>query len=172
MGKTACAFLICAAVVAGCGSGGVPSGHPVPTLSAVPCSYTADGVIGVQTTPPAGFRAVLKNIRVMTTSLEQAAPMPPGKWPYFSKTAMLIWAGTGPVSVSVPASWRGRAAISWGSFGQVETLTLGACASPGGVWDAFAGGLYLRTTKACVPVQFRLGGRTVTVTYGVGRECR
>jgi hypothetical protein len=188
MGKTACLLVLCAAVVVGCTSGasgprgtsGTSGTRAVTGASATggglaqsaACSYTSNSAIGYSATPPAGFQTVLRKIMVMPASPQPATSAGQGSWAYFSKTAVLIRAGTGPVLVSVPSSWRGRAAITWGSAGQVESLTLTACAQPAGVWDVFAGGLYLRTNKGCVPVQFRLGGRTVTVTYGVGRDCR
>jgi len=179
MGKTACVLVMGAAVVAGCTSG-TSGTRPVTRASttggglaqSAACSSTSNSAIGYSATPAAGFRTVLKRVMVMPTSPQPAASAGQGKWAYFSKTAVLIRAGTGPVSVSVPPSWRGRAAITWGSAGQVESLTLTACAQPGDVWDVFAGGLYLRTNKACVPVQFRLGGHTDTVIYSVGRDCQ
>ena len=134
--------------------------------------YTSNSAIGYNATAPAGFQTVLKKVMVMPTSPQPATSAGPGRWAYFSKTDVLIRAGTGPVSVSVPPSWRGRAAITWGSVGQVESLTLTACARPGDGWDVFAGGLYVRTNKACVPVRFRLGGHTDTVIYDIGRDCR
>jgi hypothetical protein len=179
MGKTACVLVMGAAVVVGCTSG-TSGTRPVTRAStaggglaqSAACSYTSNSAIGYSATPPAGFRTVLKRVMVMLTSPQPAASAGQGKWAYFSKTAVLIRAGTGPVSVSVPPSWRGRAAITWGSAGQAESLTLTACAQPGDVWDVFAGGLYLRTNKACVPVRFRLGGHTDTVIYSVGRDCQ
>jgi hypothetical protein len=68
-------------------------------------------------------------------------------------------------------SWRQRARIDFGRDNG-STLTLTACSQrPAGLWDAYAGGLYLRTAAACVPVVFRIGNRSAAVYFSVGRNC-
>jgi hypothetical protein len=171
-------LLLCAVMVAGCASGvhsAPPSAQPStsasePVLAQSPVCAT-NYAIGTDATVPAGFRVVLGDVATQVTDVGEGEPAGSGEtWPYFAKRGLLIPAGIGPISVSVPKSWRRRAAIEWGT-GPSSTLTLSACGSPPGVWDAFAGGLYLRTRIACVPVQFRVGKRTATVTYDIGRQC-
>jgi hypothetical protein len=75
------------------------------------------------------------------------------------------------VSVSVPESWRQRAAITWGTSGTVSSLRLTACLRPPGIWGFYAGGVYVRSAGACVPLVFRIGTRSATVRFSVGRPC-
>jgi hypothetical protein len=44
-------------------------------------------------------------------------------------------------------------------------------AASGRVWDGYAGGFYLRSAAACVPLVFRIGDRSTTVLFSVGRRC-
>lgn len=94
-----------------------------------------------------------------------------GPWRYWQKRAILIRTRTGPVTVTVPASWRHRAALTYGTAGIVGSLVLTACQDPPDVWDAYAGGLYLRHRTNCVPLIFRLGKRTTTVRISVTSRC-
>ena len=41
---------------------------------------------------------------------------------------------------------------------------------PGG-WNPYAGGFVLRSPTACVPLMFRVGDRTATVRFGIGKRC-
>jgi hypothetical protein len=116
---------------------------------------------------------VLGRVAVDAGDVGRPVPVPGNEpWRYWQKRGLLILAGTGPVSVSVPSSWRGRAAITWGDNGIVSSLVLTACRVPSGVWDAFAGGIYTRTVTACVPLVFTLGGRSVTVRFNLTGRCR
>jgi hypothetical protein len=172
-GQMSWLLLLCAVIVAGCTSGapaGSPSAKPSTELAQSPECPT-NYAVGYDATVPAGFRVVLGDVATQAGVAQEGEPTGPGQmWPYFAKRGLLVPAGIGPVWVSVPGSWRRRAAVDWGS-GPGSRVTLTACGSPAGVWDAFAGGLYLRTRIACVPVQFRVGARTTTVTYDIGRRC-
>jgi hypothetical protein len=171
-------LLLCTVIVAGCTSGGLsapPSAQPStsasqPALAQSPECPT-NYAVGYDASVPARFRVVLGDVATQVADVGEGEPAGSGEtWPYFAKRGLLIPAGIGPVWISVPKSWRRRAAVDWGT-GPSSTITLSACGSPPDVWDAFAGGLYLRTRIACVPVQFRVGERTATVTYDVGRRC-
>ena len=37
---------------------------------------------------------------------------------------------------------------------------------------AYAGGFFLRSPSVCVPLIFRVGARSATVRFGIGRRCR
>jgi hypothetical protein len=78
------------------------------------------------------------------------------------------------VLVSVPATWRTRAAISWGDAPTASALVFPSCppSSSLGDWNPYAGGFHLGSRSACVPLVFRVGERTATVRFGVGRRCR
>jgi hypothetical protein len=43
--------------------------------------------------------------------------------------------------------------------------------TPQGNWSAYAGGFYLRTSGACVPLVFNNGRQTTTVRFGIGAHC-
>jgi hypothetical protein len=138
------------------------------------CGYQPSGVTGYMRSPgfAAGARLVLGRISVDAGDADSPVLVQGnGPWRYWHKRGILILAGTGPVSVSVPSSWRGRAAITWGSNGIVSSLVLTTCREPPGVWDAYAGGVYTRTVIACVPLVFTLGARSVTVRLSLSGRC-
>jgi hypothetical protein len=81
---------------------------------------------------------------------------------------LVIRGNAAPVTVSVPAGWRNREQITWGPHGMVSSLRIPSCP---GTWDAYAGGFYLKTPTACVPLQFQVRRRTATVWFGLGRHC-
>jgi hypothetical protein len=102
------------------------------------------------------------------------APVPVtgnGPWRYWQKRGILIRAGTGPVTISVPSPWRQRAALSYGSYGIVSSLVLTTCRQPSGVWDGYAGGIYLRAAASCVPLIFAIGNRSITIRLSVTGRC-
>lgn len=85
---------------------------------------------------------------------------------------MLVRGLSPPVEVSVAPGWRSRAAIEWGNTGPVSALRILRCgANPDKPWNAYAGGFHLRSRSACVPLVFRVAGRSATVRFGVGRRC-
>jgi hypothetical protein len=95
-----------------------------------------------------------------------------GWWRYWQKDPLWIRAGRQMVTITVPAAWRSRAAITWGvNVGIVSTLRLPGCLSAPGTWNGYAGGFYLRSASACVPLAIGVGRRTAMVRVGVGRRC-
>jgi hypothetical protein len=96
-----------------------------------------------------------------------------GRWPYWHKWGLSIRGGSPPLLITVPPAWRQRAAFTWGNdVGTVTgTLRLPSCPAPRGKWNGFAGGFYLRSRAACVPLVFRLGRLTRIARFGVGRRC-
>ena len=56
-------------------------------------------------------------------------------------------------------------------FGIVGTLRLPGCSDVPGSWNGYAGGFYLRSSSACVPLVFAVGQRSAVVRVGVGRRC-
>ena len=81
-------------------------------------------------------------------------------------------AGNDPLAVSVPQAWRRRAAITWGTSGSaMRSLLIAACPVPAHVWNAYAGGFFLRSRGACVPLVFQVGRRRRTVEFGIDRKC-
>jgi len=95
-----------------------------------------------------------------------------GWWRYWQKDALWIRAGHQPVTITVPNAWRTKAAITWGvNVGIVSALRLPGCPSAPGTWNGYAGGFYLRSRSACVPLVLGVGRRSAVVRVGVGRRC-
>jgi hypothetical protein len=104
--------------------------------------------------------------------LEQVVPTGRRPWAYFRKNGLVIRGGSPSVDVLVPRRWRTRVRIGWGDGGG-SSLRFASCPpvgqeKPG---NAYAGGFHLRTRSACVPLIFRVGQRTETVRFGIGRRC-
>ena len=100
--------------------------------------------------------------------------MPSGKpkWPYFAEVGLVVRTDVPPVEVSVPTSARKRAAISWGNAPIAHAHRIASCPSNGLPWNAYSGGLYLQSRTDCVPLTFRVGGKSSTVRFGVGKRCK
>jgi hypothetical protein len=147
---------------------GVPS--PATRASTVPCRD-----IILRTTYPyrtGGYRTVLGYLSVPPAYLRQVVPTRQRPWAYWRKAGLVVRAGAPAVTVSVPRAWRSRAAIMWGNGGgPASSLKIARCAGPSSVGNSYAGGFYLRTSAACVPILFGVGARKATVHFGVGRRC-
>ena len=121
-----------------------------------------------------GFRILLGKVAVPDERhTSHAALRTDGKaWPYFRRVGLLVRGDASPVTVTVPEGWRDRVAISWGNTPAVSSLRIASCGvSALKPWNAYAGGFYLRSSADCVPLDFRVGGRTTSVRFGVGRAC-
>jgi hypothetical protein len=154
---------------------GSASRAPAPSATAAKATAQAcSGVGGYAASSSLGTNATLVLGRIAIYPDYSQPPVPvPGQapWKYWEKRGLLILAGTGPVTISVPASWRQRVAITYGTNGIVGSLVLPSCPQPSGVWDGYAGGFYLRTTATCVPLVFTVGNRSVTVPFGIAGRC-
>jgi hypothetical protein len=94
-------------------------------------------------------------------------------WTRWRKTPLIVRAGRTPVTVSVPPAWRSRAAIIWGSgtIGPRPALRIAACPrAPHQAlgWNVYAGGFFLRSASACVPLTFQVGDRRRTLRFSLG----
>ena len=167
----AAVLLAVAACSPGAPAGGSAAAASNPAPSAAACPYQSSGVIGFAASGrrPEG-KIVLGRISVRP-GYGQPALRVGGRWPYWQKNGIEIMAGTPVVLISLPESWRQRAAITWGTSGTVSSLRLTSCARPARVWDGYAGGFYLRSAAACVPLVFRIGDRSATILFSVGRRC-
>jgi hypothetical protein len=118
-------------------------------------------------------RVVLGVVAVPPAYIPQTVDSLSPRWPFWSKSGLVIRGNSPPVGVSVPARWRSRVAITWGNTPAVGALRFATCGA--GVldgWNPYAGGFLLRTRSACVPLTFTVGRRSKTVRFGVGRRCR
>ena len=118
-------------------------------------------------------RLVLDAISVPPAFLQQVSPSGETPFRYFSKWGMVVRSDVRSVTVTVPARWRDRAAISWGNAGHgvFQTIRFAGCGHGESVGNAYAGGFFLRSRSACVPLTFRVGNRAATVRFGIGRRC-
>jgi hypothetical protein len=118
-------------------------------------------------------RVVLGVAAVPPAFIPQTGSSGDTKWPYWSKSGLVIRVGSPPVVVSVPPRWRRRAAVTWGSSGPVSSLRIASCPGPGTLdgWNPYTGGFLLHSRSACLPLTFRVGSRSATVRFGVGKRC-
>lgn len=134
----------------------------------VPC----DDIIGqAKTGRDGGYRVVLGVISVPPARLAQVVASGQSQWPYWRKAGLVVRGGDAAVGVSVPRAWRTRVAITWGRSDTVRALRIAPCTSPANVWNAYAGGFYLRSRRACIPLTFTVAGRSKTVRFGLGGAC-
>lgn len=149
---------------------------PSAPARTVPC----DEIIDLTKFPYVGnrepkyrYRLVLGVVSVPPAYLEQVVPTQEQPWAYWRKAGLVVRAGGESITVSVPKAWRSRAGITWGNGGHgvMSSLRIAGCGSDRTVGNAYAGGFYLRSRSACVPLIFRVASRSATVRFGVGRRC-
>ena len=77
------------------------------------------------------------------------------------------------VVVRVPPAWWDRVAITWGDGGPAAALRIASCPPSSSLegWNPYSGGFLLKTQPACIPLTFRVGSRSATVRFGVGKRC-
>jgi hypothetical protein len=130
-------------------------------------------ILRVRSGRAGGYRVVLGVVSVPPAFLEQIVSSGNRQWPYWRKAGLVVRAGAPPVTVSVPRAWRTRAAITWGnSTGIVHVVRVASCPAARSAWNAYAGGFYLRSRSACVPLRVTVAGRSAIVRFGLGRRCR
>ena len=117
-------------------------------------------------------RVVLGVAAVPPAYIPQTVETGSEPWRYWSKSGLVIKANSPPVDVSVPPRWRARVTIGWGNRNGSH-LRFAPCppSSALGDWNPYTGGFYLRSRSACVPLTFRVGDRSATVRFGVGKRC-
>src|SRR5581483_6866294 len=109
--------------------------------------------------PAAGDRLVLGVLSVPPASQNQVVRSGRRDWPYWRKAGLIVRDGSPAVAVSVAPAWRRRIAITWGGSDVVSSLKIAHCPGDGSGADGYAGGFYLRSPTACVPLIFRVGAR-------------
>ena len=140
--------------------------NTVPTM---PCDQI---ILRIRSGHAGGYRIVLGVVSVPPARLIQIVPTHNRPWAYWRKAGLAVRAGSPPVTVSVPAAWRRRAAITWGNRpGTGSALRIASCRGAKAVWNAYAGGFYIRTRSACVPLRISVAGRSRIVRFGLGRPC-
>jgi len=145
------------------------------TVRRVPCSEA----IGATAFPYVGdrshrYRLVLAVVSAPPAFMAQVVRVRNPTWRYWHKAGIVVRNSGETVTISVPPSRSDRAAIDWGNGGPDQpfrSVVLVGCGSEQSRGRAYAGGFYLRARAACVPLSFRVGNRTSTVRFGVGRHC-
>jgi hypothetical protein len=147
-----------------------------PPGRTVPCSE----IIGRTKFPYLGdyranfrYRQVLGVVSAPPAFLKQVVPTNSRPWTHWRKQGLVIRASGESVTIVVPKGWRNRAAIAWGNggHGPFSSLRIAGCGSNPSAGNAYAGGFYLRSRSACVPLIFRVGKRSATLRFGLGRGC-
>jgi hypothetical protein len=124
--------------------------------------------------PKYRYRLVLGAVSVPPAFTAQVVSTGERPWRYWVKQGLVVQANGKPVTVSVPSAWRERAEIAWGYAGKGEPfsdLRITGCGSDRTLGRAYAGGFYLTSRSACVPLTFRVGTRSATVRFGLGERC-
>ena len=118
-------------------------------------------------------RTVLDHFSVPPAYVPGTVRVDEGRWRYWSKAGLVVRSGSETVTVSGPAAWRSRAGITWGNGGNgvMSSVRIAGCGTDPSTANAYAGGFFLHARSACVPLVFRVGGRSATVRFGVGRRC-
>jgi hypothetical protein len=156
----------CTASTGTSATGSHPATQPPVAVPAGGCQ------LPVGSEPSPGGKIVLGVISLGPDFLQPAVPVHQRWWRYWQKHGLWIRAGHQVVTVAVPRAWRNRAAITWGvNVGIARTLRLPGCPAGPGTWNAYAGGFYLRSSSACVPLVLAVGRRSAVVRVGVGRRC-
>jgi hypothetical protein len=139
----------------------------------VPCGE----VIGSTTFPYVGnpnYRLVLDAVSVPPAFMAQVVPTHERPWSYWRKQGLVVRGNGDTVTITVPAGWRDKVAVAWGYGGKggpFSSLRIAACGSDPSKGDAYSGGFNLRSRSACVPLLFRVGQRSQTVRFGLGKRC-
>lgn len=121
--------------------------------------------------PRLRYRHVLDAVSVPPAYLQQVIATKQSPWRYWRKAGLVVRAGRA-VTIIVPTRWRTRAGIVWGnSGGPFESLRIAVCAGSPRSGHAYAGGFYLRSRSACLPLTFTVQGRSTTVRFGIGKRC-
>jgi hypothetical protein len=118
------------------------------------------------------YRLVLDVVSVPPRYLKQVVATNERPWSHWRKAGLVVRAGS-ELTVSVPHAWRSQVAIVWGNGGHgvFSSVHFVGCGSNPHFGNAFAGGFYLRSRSACLPLLFRTGKRAAMVRFGIGRRC-
>jgi hypothetical protein len=168
MGRMRMGALIVASALAGL-TGVTARSAPSPPSSTVSCEpIILDTKFPY---PNGGYRLVLGVVSVPPAYVRQVVPTGRRPWAYWRKAALVIRGESPPVTVSVAKAWRSQVRMGWGDGGG-SSVRFESCPPSGPKGgNAYSGGFHLRSRSACVPLIFRVGQRSETVRFGVGRRC-
>jgi hypothetical protein len=165
---------VLAALLATGAAAGAALATPAAAQRTVPCDESIDTTpfpyLG-NSQPRYRYRSVLNAVSVPPAYLQQVIETRQSPWRYWRKAGLVVRAQRA-VTITVPPRWQTRAAIVWGNNGGPdESVRIAACAGSPHSGNAYAGGFYLRTSSACLPLSFTVDGRSTTVRFGIGKRC-
>jgi hypothetical protein len=172
MRATAVMLFVALAAAATAGAGGLQRDGG-PATRTVTCAESIDRTVF----PYIGsrshrYRTVLGVVSAPPALLEAHHHPQAVDWPYFAKSGLVVRSTSQTVTITVPEAFRRRVAIGWGNAdGAYAVVKIVGCGSDPRAGHAYAGGFGLRTASACVPLRFRVGDRTATLRFGLGRRC-
>ncbi len=144
-------------------------------MASAPLTVSCDNIIGSSrwASVSDGYRVVLGgSVSAPRSYFRKPAVLKGPRWLRWIKAGLVVHAGRGPVTVTLPNAWRGRAAITWGNgLPAVNTLQIATCDPAPNAWNGYAGGILIRSRSACVPLTFRIGTHSKTLRFGIGRHC-
>jgi hypothetical protein len=130
--------------------------------STVLCSDAIDGGSG-----QGPFPLILGRVGLQTSTLMQPVALRGETFRLWSKSGLVIVRGRAPLIISVPRTWRSRAAITWSNRGLGETSVEHVQACPGHGWLAYPGGFFAQA-RGCIPVDVTVGSRHRRVWIAMG----
>jgi hypothetical protein len=176
--RIAAGALVAALALAG-GCGGTEETAPPPTtVSATPKS-TLPSVACEESIGGARYSGTDEGARILLGAIsvppdyrpEPGVPSGDKRWPYVVEVDVVFRAEQPPVEIAVPKEWRKRVAISLGNTKLASSLRVAPCPNNGLPWNAFTLGFNLQERTACVPLVFRVGARSRTARFGLGKRC-
>lgn len=146
-----------------------PSSAGVSDAAPLRCGETIDTVAqpSTQQQPILGAIALDTRHPLQVSNLRSS-----GAAGYFAKTALLVKVGQ-VAEVVVPQASLSHLTVSWGTPGAMtKSLQIPGCGNSGSAprWLVFPGGFTV-DKRGCFPLLVKAGGRTQTVSVGVGASC-
>jgi hypothetical protein len=93
-------------------------------------------------------------------------------WSWYAKEALFLRDGGPSVTLTIPASRRGSAGLTWGSSTITESLRVASCPQVTAGTSGWSGGFYFHTSKPlCLPVTISTAGRSKRIWFGFGKRC-
>ena len=151
--------LACLAAIA---SGATADGAGRTAQSSVLCSDAIDGGTG-----PSPFPLILGRVGLQTSTNLRPVLLRDDAFRLWSKSGLVVVEGAAPVVISVPPTWRARAAITWSNRGLGETSSERVQSCPGHGWLAYPGGFFAQA-KGCIPIDVTVGARHRRVWIRMG----
>lgn len=117
------------------------------------------------------MRVVLGSVSVPRQQRRQVNPTGQQIWPYFAKFVVSLLGGSPPADIALPKAWRKHVKLGWGEASGSSVRFLSCPSYSPKRWNGYAGGAWLKSRSACVPLIVRVGNRQATIRVALGRSC-